>query len=188
MGAHETCRRVCSKTVDLVPMTLGFVTERYRGWLSDSVVNAYLSTRDVSMDDLREYVNKRIADRNVFFWAICDKASGAHIGNVKIEPIDWDSKSGVFGMLLGDQAFWGKGIGTEVTSAVVATLFDDYDFKSIVLGVEILNEAAIRVYEKAGFKIVETEHYRQPAMNGSLGKHTMEISRDDYAAQKNKLL
>lgn len=175
-----------SSRVRLVPMSLEMVTERYRLWLSDPIVNAHLSSRNVTIKELQIYVQSRIGNPNVLFWAVCDKISGEHIGNVKIEPIDWETKSGVFGMMLGERSYWGRGIASEVTSAVVEYLFEEKQLKTVQLGVELTNEAAIRVYEKSGFKIVKTELYPRPSENGSHGKHVMEVSKDDFRSKTNK--
>ncbi len=186
MISDSNCKEIKCEQVVLVPFKLEFVTERYRKWLSDPVVNEHLSSRDVTIDELLRYVVPRICDRNVFFWAICDKSSRAHIGNVKIEPIDWETKLCTFGMMIGDRDYWGRGIASEVTMAVVRYLFEVQGIKIVQLGVELSNKAAIRVYEKSGFKIVKTELYPRPSENGSHGKHVMEISKDAFRSKTNK--
>ena len=135
-------------------MSQKFVTETYVSWLKDPEVTKFLQSRDQSLKELSAYVAHRECDPNVRFWAIVSNETSAHIGNVKLEPIDWSAKSAVFGMLLGDRAYWGRGIGSEVTRLVVEHAFEGLGLEKIELGVEKDNAAAIRVYEKAGFRVV----------------------------------
>ncbi len=82
---------------------------------------------------------------------------GKHIGTVKLEPIDVDKGTAMFGLLIGDRDYWGKGIATEVTNLIVDFAFNTLGLREVTLGVLADNKAAIRVYEKCGFVLDRVE-------------------------------
>ena len=60
------------------------------------------------------------------------------------------------GVLIGDAGWRGKSVFQEVFQVCQKYLYDKYGIEIIKLGVASSNTAAIRAYEKAGFKKVET--------------------------------
>mgnify|MGYP001581120630 CR=1 FL=1 len=142
---------IMGERVYLRPLTLSHATDTYCAWLNDPEVNEFLETRHSTIEELRQYIQKQIDDPNSFFVGIFDKNKHTHIGNIKLEPIDWQNKKAIFGILIGDKEYWGKGIGTEATLLVVRYAFDTLGLEEIELGVIVHNKRAIRSYEKAGF-------------------------------------
>ena len=64
----------------------------YAGWLNDPVVNQYLETRKVTIEELRTYIQEKSKSANAIFFGIFWKENAQHIGNVKLEPIDRKKK------------------------------------------------------------------------------------------------
>ncbi len=137
--------------VDLFPMSLEYVNENYLHWLSDPEITRFISAIYTDISGLQRYVQQRMDDPNVCFWAICDRNSGQHIGNVKLEPINRKDLRATFGILIGNHNYWGRGICTEVTRLVSDYAFGELKLIKVDLGVSEDNQAAIRAYEKAGF-------------------------------------
>lgn len=143
-----------SLTGDLVrlrPLTETDATEDYAAWLNDPVVNQYLETRSVTIDELKTYIREKTESPTAMLFGIVWKENGKHIGNVKLEPIDREKGEATMGILIGDKNYWGKGAATEATNVLCAYAFDVLKLKAISLGVIAENLAAIRVYEKCGF-------------------------------------
>lgn len=132
-------------------------TKDYCGWLNDPEVNQYLGTRKITVDELKEYIKEKNKNPNCLFLGIFFKGHQKHIGNVKLEPIDFKNLKATIGILIGDKNYWGRGIGTEVTELLVDYAFQKLNLKEINLGVISKNKAARRIYEKAGFKVVRVE-------------------------------
>ena len=130
-------------------------TADYSGWLNDSAVNKYLETKSATVQGLKNYITEKLADDNCLFFGIFMKADNRHIGNLKLEPIDWRKKSAVFGILIGDKSYWGKGLATEATKLIVNFAFNKLNLVTLELGAIADNLAALRVYEKIGFKVDE---------------------------------
>ena len=55
-----------------------------------------------------------IKKKNLIFFGIF--FNGKHIGNLKFENIYLNSKNAVWGILIGDKKYRGKGIGNQVLS------------------------------------------------------------------------
>lgn len=125
----------------------------YASWLNDPVVNQYLETRSVTLKDLRDFIESKNTSPTALLLGIFCEKTGRHIGNVKLEPINQQKKTATMGLLIGDKAYWGKGIGTEVVNLVTDYAFDVLGIKEMNLGVIPENRPAIRVYEKCGFTI-----------------------------------
>jgi len=138
-------------------LTENDASKDYCRWLNDPEVNQYLETHQATIGSLKKYIKERTGDKNCFFMGIFDKENNKHIGNIKLEPIDWKKKSAVTGILIGDKSYWGKGIGTEATKLMVNYGFNKLGLNEIELGVLSENKAAIKVYEKVGFVIDHIE-------------------------------
>ena len=134
------------------------VSERYLGWFKDQDARANISAAATTreLDDLRRYVADRSGRDDVLFLGIFEKASGLHIGNVKYEPVDSANGYAVMGILIGDPAFRGRGVATEVLAASGEWLKANRGIREIALGVHRRNAAAIKSYEKAGYRVGAT--------------------------------
>ena len=138
----------------------GDATERYLGWFDDSETKKFItaasSTKNLS--DLRQYILERVGREDILFLGIFEKISGLHIGNIKYEPVNTELGYAIMGIMIGDPAYRGKGVGTEVLIVSAQWLKLYRNIKQIVLGVSNKNLGAIRAYEKAGFLISDTPY------------------------------
>ena len=148
-------RKIIGKRFYLRKLDLKDATQKYCSWLNDSAVNKYLETHQATIADIREYIKKQQTNPNSFFVGIFDKETNKHIGNMKLEPINWGKKNAMFGMLIGDKDYWGKGIGVEATRLLVDYAFNQMGLSEVVLGVVSENIPAIRVYKKVGFNVLK---------------------------------
>ncbi len=68
---------------------------------------------------------------------------------------EWtDQPDGTYGMdlFIGNPNFIGKGFGTEIVKLFVEKIFENSKATRIIINPDVNNIAAIRAYEKAGFK------------------------------------
>lgn len=128
-------------------------TEEYCSWINDKSVNKYLDTKSTTVKELREYIKIRSNDPNCLFLGIFLKNNNIHIGNIKLEPIDFKKKTGTLGILIGVRNFWNKGFGTEALNFLINYAFNSLNLERISLGVYKDNISAIKAYEKSGFKL-----------------------------------
>lgn len=149
----DRLERIEGERVYLRPLDEKDATGRYVHWLNDEEVNKFLETREASKEDLQKYIQQKNESDESLFLGIFWKENNEHIGNVKLEPIDFNEKKATLGILIGEKEYWGKGIATEVTELLTAFAFEHLGLEEVNLGVISENNAAIRVYEKCGFEV-----------------------------------
>ena len=133
------------------------ISESYLSWLNDPEIYKYLETRgNYSMDMLKDYVDEQYKN-NVYFWAIYLKDLEKHIGNIKIDPINLNTNSGEYGILMGDKTNWGKGYAKEASLSIINYCFEELKLSKITLGVIEDNINAVALYKKLGFIIDEVK-------------------------------
>ena len=145
--------RIEGKRIFLKSLGEENATDDYCGWLNDREVNVYLETRKTTVEELKEYIREKNESENALFLGMFLKENSRHIGNIKLEPIDFEKKTAVLGILLGDKSCWGQGIGTEAVKLLLRHAFEELGLQEVSLGVLSENKPAIRVYEKSGMRI-----------------------------------
>jgi RimJ/RimL family protein N-acetyltransferase len=129
-------------------------SQEYVDWLNNCQVNRFLeSGGNYTLEMLKDFLLD-VSNEDIYFWAIKDKLNNQHLGNIKIDPINLKHGWGEYGILIGDQSYWGKGVGFEVSRAVIDFCFEgNLKLRKINLGVRAENIAAIALYKKLGFEI-----------------------------------
>ena len=106
------------------------LSDSYVGWLNDSEINKFLeSGNNYDIEKLNEFLIKQ-ENKEILFWAIIIKKNKKHIGNIKIDPIK--NGVGVYGILIGDKNYWGKGAAYEASRAVIDYCFNKLELKKII--------------------------------------------------------
>jgi RimJ/RimL family protein N-acetyltransferase len=108
----------------------------------------YIS-KDVDQAWFEEYLNRRGTDVRC---TIRIDGEPEPIGLVSLTGIQPVHRHGEFHLLIGRRDLHGRGIGTDVTCQMLRHAFRDLNLHRVFLGVLSSNAAAIRVYEKAGFR------------------------------------
>jgi ribosomal-protein-alanine N-acetyltransferase len=94
-------------------------------------------------------------------WATIFKPEGVYIGRCGIYPhfnhdggiIDGEASLGLYIAT----EYWGRGFATEAGHAFIKFGFDELKLNRIVTMVQVGNDASVRVLEKLGFILTETE-------------------------------
>jgi len=141
-------------------LTPADATPTYLGWFDNATTARYITSaaRMQELSALREYISARRGRDDVWFLGIFDGETGAHIGNIKYEPVDTRLGYAVMGILIGAAEARGRGVTGEVLRATGAWLKAHRGIREIVLGVDDDNTAAIRAYTKVGFVMGPTPH------------------------------
>lgn len=148
--------------ISLRPITLSEVNLSYLSWLEDPEVMQGIATSGYTLEKLREYVDKRTGNPSVAFFAIWANDSHQHIGNIKLEEQDSQSKVADLGLLIGNKSYWGKGVGKEACQLAIRYGFDQMHLRKIYLAVYENNPAARKLYTNLGFNL-----------EGTLRKHVL---------------
>ena len=139
----------------LRPLEKGDINKKYLSWLNDREVTKFLDLRvfPSTLDDLRAFYRHTQNPKNDVLLAIVDKESNEHVGNIKLGNIDWIHRYAELAIMLGDKSFWGKGYGQRSTALILEYGFKKLNLNKIILCVYAPHKAAIRIYQKLGFKI-----------------------------------
>lgn len=151
--------------VMLRPLTIDDIDETYLAWFRDSEVVAYLDAHDITREDAIEHLEAGAVGRSYTVYAIIDLASGAHIGNLKLGPINWKHRYSDCVTVVGRREFWGQGLATEAIRLAIRIAFEDLDLRKLSAGIVEGNAGSLRAYTRAGWTI-EGRLVGQYLMNG----------------------
>jgi RimJ/RimL family protein N-acetyltransferase len=128
-------------------------------WRNDPEIWKYTLSRpdkEITLEIEKDWIQKVLSRSDEKRFAVCLRDTDEYIGNVQLTDIN--SYEAEFHIFIGEKKYWGKGLGTKVTSLAVDYAFNVLELQSVYLFVKKENVAAIRAYEKAGFnKIIEDE-------------------------------
>lgn len=162
------------------------VANRYLDWVNDSEIRQAMGTLSfpTSKEQLIDYIKAKNNDPNVAFFAIVDKETKKHVGNVKLEPINWIDRRAIYGVLIGDKNSRGKGYGTEVLKLVLDYAFFDLNLNRVEAAATEKNQASVKHFLKVGF-VVEGTFRKQKFQNGEyVDSIYMAILREEYIKLK----
>lgn len=135
----------------------GLKKEDLRGnmfnWGNDCEVTHYMFMGLVpnNIELMEEEHDKLIHSEKDIVFAIIDKKSDTHIGNVGLYTINWVTHSAEYRIIIGEKEFWNKGYGTEAANLILHYGFNKLNLNKVWLGVNADNKAAVKAYEKSGF-------------------------------------
>lgn len=144
--------------VFLRPLTADDIGETYLGWFRDPEVTRYLEARDITRDDALEHLEWGLRTGLRHMFAICDAAGGRHIGNLKIGDIRPSHGLSDLVTVIGDRAYWGRGLATQAVRQGIALAFGRYGLRKLSAGMYAGNLGSLRAYTRAGFVVEAVEH------------------------------
>ena len=152
-------------------------SQEYCNWVNDPEVNKFLETKKTTIEELKQYIKEKRENPDCLFLGIFLKDTNKHIGNIKLEPVDFENKKATLGILIGDKNYWGRGICTEAVKLLVDYVFENLNLEKVDLGVISENKAAINCYLKAGFRIKKIEQRAIKYDNRFYDKVIMDIEK-----------
>lgn len=158
----------------------------YLDWINDPEVNRYLATGRFPQrrQDLEEYFERMTSSPDYAFFAIVDKETDEHIGNIKLGPIDWINRTSNFGTMIGESEYHGRGYGTEAMELLLTYAFEELNLRKVWDAALSCNEASLRKNEKAGLR--EEARLEEMVYRGGRyhDKVFVSITRDEYFARR----
>ena len=139
----------------LSSVTLADCSENYLSWLNDTDVNMYLESGfyQHNMQVLVDFVNGYLSNKKAVFLVIRLKENNKHIGNIKIDKINYIHRNCEYGIMMGDKTEWGKGYAKEASIAIINYAFEELGLNKVNLGVIDSNDVAVKLYKKIGFVV-----------------------------------
>ena len=140
------------KSIYLRELSVEDVSIEYMNWMNDYEVVKFTESRYVvhTLESLKEFILNVKNDYNYCF-AIIDKQSSKHVGNIKIGNIHPIYKYADVGLIIGNKNFYGKGIATEALKLCIEFAFKQLKLHRLWAGIYDVNIGSIKAFEKAGF-------------------------------------
>ncbi len=148
--------KISGKRIYLRPLALKDANGNYPNWLNDTEVCRYnshggvLYTKEMAIEYIKSIQNNPTC--KVF--AICDRNSHKHIGNISLQQISHKDKSAEFAILMGEKEFWGKGLALEASKLLIKYGFESLEIKRIYCGTSELNIPMQKLASTLGMKKV----------------------------------
>ena len=126
------------------------ITLEYISWLNNPEVVRYSNQRFITHNDetCKSYFESFQDSKNIFL-AITDKSSKNMIGTMTIY-FSVNHQTADIGIMIGNIAFWGKGIGEQAWQAVMNLLIQKKGIRKVTGGTLAINKGMIRIFEKVG--------------------------------------
>lgn len=135
-------------SVVLRPFAESDITPVYVGWLNDPVVVRYSNQRfrTHTVETCRAYL-KSFAGTDNLFLAIC---RGSAVVGTMTAYVSRHHGTADMGILIGDPASWGKGIGKDAWTTVMRYLLARGDIRKVCGGTLRCNAGMVRIMECSG--------------------------------------
>lgn len=155
-------------------------------WLNDPEVRQYLlmyAPLSTAQEE-RWFEGRANRDHDLLF-AIEARVGDdwIHIGNCDLDKIDWKNRSAVFGIVLGEKAYWGQGYGTDAARTMLRFAFAELNLHRVELEVFDYNPRAQRCYEKAGYRLEGTRRHALFRDGRYHDVHVMSVLQDEFLSQ-----
>lgn len=127
--------------------------ERCYRWMNDPNIVRTLKTRyPIAFQSEAEWIERAMtASATERHFAIERKDDRTHIGNASIHDIDWVSRTGWFGLFIGEPAAWNRGFGGDAIATLVRFAFEEMNLVKLRINVFGYNERARHVLLRQGF-------------------------------------
>lgn len=177
--------RLEGERIYLRPVVRSDATPEYARWLNDPETTRFLESGQIveTVDSIAAYIARYQARHDALFLAIVLKDGDRHVGNLKLEPIDWRHGKATLGIMIGDGSARGRGIGTEAILLVLRFAFEKLGLHRVALGVTADNLPGIKCYRKIGF--VDEGRFREAIRRGGgyVDHLWMAVLADEFKAR-----
>lgn len=155
-------------------------------WFNDPEVRRYLTVQTpvstAQEEQWFENMLQRQQRREDFIFVVEARVEDewVPIGNVGLHRINWKDRIAVFGIALGEKAYWDQGYGTDATRTVLRFAFEELNLHRVELEVISENLGARRCYEKAGFRHEGTRRQAIFSEGRYHDAHLMSVLREEF--------
>lgn len=133
----------------------------------------------LTLEQIDQYVKNQ--ENTCHIYKIIDIENNLMIGTIELNIKDEEGKVGRVGrFLIGEESCRGKGIGEQVLLEIVRIGFNHFGLNEITLGVFDFNTAAVRCYEKVGFRTVAHNKNCRKSSDGYWSLYEMSIRKDEW--------
>ena len=127
--------------------------ENVTRWINDETINQFLTViSPLTIDQERNFLKSSTQNPSIVLYAIEDKFTGQHIGNMSLNIINWIDRTAMTGSIIGEKTHWGKGYGTDAKKLLLNHAFNRLNLRLIQSSVIEFNDRSAVCLEKCGYK------------------------------------
>lgn len=116
-------------------------------------------------------------------YAVADQNNDKYLGTVSLKNLDLENGTAEYAIIIRKEA-WGTGIAFAATGLILEKAFSDMNLRRVYLSVYSNNPAAIKLYEKSGFKF-EGEFREHFLLDGEyVGWKWYGILKDEHSGKR----
>lgn len=115
------------------------------------VVENFIYRKPVSRKDHENWLANKVFTGQVHQFIVCRNEDDMPLGSIYLQNFEEEHKKAEWGIYLGEEQAYGKGIGTEAAKLVLDYAFTALGMHKVVSRVLARNKASIRMNEKAGY-------------------------------------
>jgi len=126
----------------------------YLHWFNDQEVcrfnshGRFPSTRK----KMQMYIDMLQTSESHLVWAVIEKGSDNHIGNIALQTIDRVNRSAEFAIVMGDKSCWGKGYALESAKTIIDHGFRKLGLHRVYCGTSENNLGMIKLAGRLGMR------------------------------------
>jgi len=122
-------------------------------WFNDNEITRYQDkgTFPNSIEKQTDYYDYLQKSQKDIVFAIVDKNTEKHIGNIGVHHIDYIHRRCEIGIIIGEKIQRGKGYGKVFINAIKDYIFNTLNLRRITVFVMHENISSIKSFEKCGF-------------------------------------
>lgn len=127
-------------------------TERAVCWRNKPVVvKNFIYRKPVSREDHLRWLEEKVFRGLVHQFIICRNEDGMPVGSIYLRNFEEESRKAEWGIYIGEEQMYGKGIGTEAAKLILDYGFRELGMHKVTSRVLARNKASVRMNEKAGY-------------------------------------
>lgn len=144
--------RIDGEKVFLTAITYDDCEDFIRWRNSNFIKSRFIYRKDITIEQQRKWIETKVLTGKVAQFIIWDRLDNKKIGSVYLQNIDKTRKEAEYGVLIGEEEYTGRGLGTESANLIIRYGFEHLNLEKIYLRVLKNNLPARKAYEKVGFK------------------------------------
>lgn len=122
-------------------------------WINNPEISRYLQVESpVTEEEESMWVENMRDGENDQVFAIIERATEEHVGNIGVHNISKTDKVATIGLFIGDISKQGKGYGKEAIELVTDFAFNELGLIRLQAPIFSFNKRSMAIFEKVGFK------------------------------------
>ena len=126
----------------------------YMRWFNDPQIFAHMRNMDYqsTLEEQMQWILKTLEDPNQRIFSIYYAPEDKLIGNGGIMNISWEDRKGEIGLVIGEKAYQGLGLGSEAIWLICRYAFDVLQMHNLLAEHYAHEKSSLKLFQKLGFK------------------------------------